>query len=158
MHSFKDNAGNSWDVEITIGSVKRVRSLLDVDLLNLDSGDPPLLTRLGEIELLCDVIFALLKPQADERNITDEEWAAGMGGEAILSAQGAFYAELADFFLGLGQKHLATAVTTQKRMVEAAVEAAEARLAEVDVEKEVGEIFGTQSTASPGSPESTPTD
>lgn len=32
--------------------------------------------------LLCGVIFALIKPQTDERGVTDEEWAEAMGGDA----------------------------------------------------------------------------
>ena len=67
MKSFTDNAGRTWTLSLTLGAAERVKALVDVDLLEpCDAGDPPLLTRLGtEVALLCDVIFALIKPQAD---------------------------------------------------------------------------------------------
>ncbi|MBU0717313.1 MAG: hypothetical protein KJ749_03615, partial [Planctomycetes bacterium] len=59
-----------------------VKGLLDVNLLELEAGDPPLLTRLGtDVILLCDVIFALVKPQADTSGVTDEQFGAALGGE-----------------------------------------------------------------------------
>jgi len=42
-----------------------------------ETGDPPLLTRLGtDVILLCDVIFASVKPQADQHGVSDEQFRA----------------------------------------------------------------------------------
>ncbi|MFO7958999.1 MAG: hypothetical protein R6X33_18085, partial [Candidatus Brocadiia bacterium] len=75
MHTFTDNEDRTWTLKLTLGSAERVKALVGVDLLEPclpgearegDADDPPLLTRLGtEVALLCDVIFALVKPQAD---------------------------------------------------------------------------------------------
>ena len=99
MKTFTDNAGRAWTLALTIGAAKRVKSLLGVNLLELEAGDPPLLTRRGtDVILLCDAIFALVKPQADAAGVTDEQFAAAMGGDAILATcQTAFYEELVDF-------------------------------------------------------------
>jgi hypothetical protein len=157
MRSFSDNAGRTWTLSLTLGAVERVKALLDVNLLELESGDPPLLTRIGtDVILLCDVIFALIKPQADSQGVSDEEWAEAMGGDAILSAQAAFYEEMASFFLSLGRPDVVKAAATQRRMIELVVEANEERLGQVDVEAEVAGIFGASPSSSPPSPEPMP--
>jgi len=154
MRSFNDNADRTWTLSLTIGAVKRLKGLLDVDLLALAEGDPPLLTRLGtDVILLCDVIFALVKPQADQAGVSDEVFGAALGGDAILSAQKAFYEELSDFFLKLGRPDLSRAVTTQQALIGAAVEATRKRLEIIDPQAEVQAIFGGRSTGSPPSPE-----
>ena len=111
MKTFTDTAGRTWTIALTIDAAKRVKGLLDVNLLELEAGDPPLLTKLGtDVILLCDVIFALVKPQADQQGVTDEQFGAALGGEAILAAQTALYEELVHFFRGLGRNDLAKAV------------------------------------------------
>ena len=153
-HGFKDTVGKDWLVEINIGALKRVRGLLDLDLLALEAGDPPLLTRLGlDIVLICDVLFALLKPQADAADVTDEQFAERLGGEVILAAHKAFYEELTDFFQSLGRNHMATAVQKQLEMIDAGTRLADEKLKEINIDAEAKLIFGDQSTSSPASAE-----
>ena len=159
MKTFDDNADRTWTVAVTINAVKRVKGLLDVDLTDLMDGDPPLLTRLDtDIVLLCDVIFALVKPQADEQGVTDEAFAEALGGDAIIQAHDALLEELADFFRSLRRTDVTKALEKQIAMVRAAVQAAEARIESVDVDREVAEAFrsGDSSGSSPGSSEPTP--
>jgi len=157
MKTFTDNAGRTWTVAMTLDAAKRVKDLLGVNLLDIEGGEPPLISRLGTDEiLLCDVIFALIQPQAEAQGVSDREWAAALGGEAILAAQEAFYEELIAFFLLRGRGDRAKALTEQKRMIVLVIEANEARLDAVDVEAEVRAIFGKPSTSSPGSSASPP--
>jgi len=159
MKTFDDNAGRTWTVAVTINAVKRVKGLLDVDLTDLMDGDPPLLTRLDtDIVLLCDVIFALVKPQADEQGVTDEAFAEALGGDAIIAAHDALLEELADFFRSLRRTDVTKALEKQIAMVRAAVQAAEARIEAVDVDTEIERAFrsGDSSGNSPASSESTP--
>jgi hypothetical protein len=164
MKTFTDTAGRTWTLALTIDAAKRVKSLLDVNLLELDlpagkagAGDPPLLTRLGtDVILLCDVIFALVKPQADAAGVSDQEFAAALGGDVVLAAQTAFYEELVDFFRKLGRGDLAKAVDAQRRMIDLAVARIETRLDKLDLEAAVESTLGEPSTSSPPSSESTP--
>jgi len=157
MKTFTDTAGRTWTIALTIDAAKRVKSLLDVNLLELEAGDPPLLTRLGtDVILLCDVIFALVKPQADAAGVTDEEFGRALGGEAILAAQTALYEELVDFFRKLGRGDLAKAVDAQRRMIDLAVARIETRIDGLDLEAAVESTLGEPSTSSPESSESTP--
>jgi len=157
MKTFTDNAGRTWTLTLTIDAAKRVKSLLDVNLLELEAGDPPLLTKLGtDVILLCDAIFALVKPQADAAGVTDEQFAAAMGGDAILAAQTAFYEELVDFFRKLGRTDLAKAVDAQRRMIDLAVQRIETRIDRLDLEAAIETTLGEPSTNSPPSLASTP--
>jgi len=164
MKTFTDTAGRTWTLALTIDAAKRVKSLLDVNLLELDlpagkagAGDPPLLTRLGtDVILLCDVIFALVKPQADAAGVSDQEFAAALGGDVVLAAQTAFYGELVDFFRKLGRGDLAKAVDAQRRMIDLAVARIETRIDKLDLEAAIETTLGEPSTSSPPSSESTP--
>lgn len=157
MKTFTDSGGRVWTISLTIGSVKRVKDLIKIDLLALDQGKPPLLTRLGlDVVLLCDVVFALIKPQADEQEVTDVQFGEALGGDVILAAQDAFYEELISFFRGLGRKDLAKAVAAQHRIVTLAVEKIGEKIDDFDVEKMVEATFGKVFMNSPESLGSTP--
>lgn len=157
MKTFTDSAGRTWTLSLTLDAAKRVKGLLDVNLLELERGDPPLLTRLGtDVILLCDVIFCLVKPQADASGVTDEQFGAALGGEAILAAQTALYEELVDFFRKAGRADLARAVAAQRRIIDLAVERTEARIESFDLEAAVESMDGEPSTSSPPSPASIP--
>ena len=157
MKTFTDTAGRTWTIALTIDAVKRVKSLLDVNLLELEAGDPPLLTRLGtDVILLCDVIFVLVKPQADAADVSDQEFAAALGGDVVLAAQTAFYEELVDFFRKLGRGDMAKAVDAQRRMIDLAVRRIETRIDRLDLEASIESILGEPSMSSPQSSASTP--
>jgi hypothetical protein len=135
MRTFTDSAGRTWTLALTIDAAKRAKNLVSVNLLELEQGSPPLLTRLGtDVILLCDVIFALVKPQADAAGVTDAQFGAALGGEVILAAQTAFYEELVDFFRKLGRSDLAKAVNAQRRMIDLAVQRIETRIDRLDLE------------------------
>ena len=153
MKTFTDTAGHTWTIQMTLNAVKRVKARLDVDLLALEVGDPPLLTRLAlEVILLCDVIYVLIQPQADELKVSDEQFGAALGGEVIHAAQTAFYEELVDFFQGLGRNDLAKAVNAQRRVIDLTVERIGTKLDGINLEKVLTEaeetIFGSPSTNS----------
>ena len=103
--------------------------------------DPPLLTRLGiDVVLLCDVIFVLVKPQADSCEVTDVQFGEALGGKAILDAQTAFYEELVDFFRGLGRKDLVKAVKTQQKVIDLVIKRIETQISRLDLEAAIAEV------------------
>lgn len=98
MRTFKDNQGREWTVEITVAAIKRVRGLADIDLMEVLEGSNGLIEKLvRDPVLLCDVIYAACKPQADEREVADEAFGASMAGDAIEHATAALLEELVDF-------------------------------------------------------------
>lgn len=102
MKQFTDKHGADWEISITAGSIKRVRGLIGVDLYKPGEGEPPLLVRLHEPALFCDVLYAVCQPEAKRRGVTSEQFGEGLAGDTILEARKAFFDEYQDFFLGLG--------------------------------------------------------
>jgi hypothetical protein len=155
MHKFSDQGGQEWEVAVTIGAIKRVKAELPgVDLLNPGDGDPPLLMRLArEDELLCAVLFAICKPQADSRNVTDLQFAEAMGGSALSAGEEALSAELTDFFRTRGDtirfEQIRQAAAINQKLRDAAREMADqtaSHLQTVNVKEVVSRIAGKQFT------------
>jgi len=156
MKTFTDSTGKTWTISLTIDAAKRVKGLAGVNLLDLTAGEPPLLTRLGtDVILLCDVLYCLVKPQADAAGVTDEQFGSALGGEAILAAQTAFYEELVDFFHKAGRGEVARAVQTQRRMIDLTIQRIETRIEHMDIETMLDAALGKSSTSLPASPGST---
>ena len=96
MRSFKDNQGRQWSVEINVTAIKRVRGLTGEDLMQVIEGT--LIEKLiRDPVLLCDVVYAICKPEADSRSISDEEFGKAMAGDAIEAATTAVLEELVGF-------------------------------------------------------------
>ena len=104
MKSFTDNTGRTWTLAVNVGTIKRVRALCDVNLANIItiSGATPkvdLLERLGsDPVLLVDVLYAAVKPEADTKGVSDQEFGQAMSGDAIEMATTALLDEVIDFF------------------------------------------------------------
>jgi hypothetical protein len=146
MKTFTDSSGRVWTLSLTIDCAKRVRDLLNINLLEPEIGDPPPITRLGTDEiLLCDVLFVMVKPQADALNVTADQFAGALGPEAILSAQNAFYDELIDFFQKRGRTDRARAMATQQKVINLAIAKVTNKICSIDLDKKIAEIFGDQS-------------
>ena len=67
MKTFNDNTGNTWSIAINVDTIKRVRSLLDVNLLDAVEG------KLLE-QLIHDPILAMRHHLCDLRTRRDETW------------------------------------------------------------------------------------
>ena len=99
MKTFTDNASRDWVIEINVASLKRVKGLTGTDLIALAvSMDTSVAERLASDPiLLCDVLYAVSKPQADERGVSDEEFGRSMAGDAIESATVALLEDIVGF-------------------------------------------------------------
>ena len=154
MKTFTDAAGRTWTLTLTLGTAMKVKAKLDVDLLQPEAGDPPLLTRLGTDELLLgEVLCALLEGQFEAHKVTEDDVRAAFDGQTLLAAQKAFYEEMIDFFRSRGRNDRAKAVAKQMAMIEAAVTAVETRIDALDIDQA---IRGAMSGASPGPSASIP--
>lgn len=146
MKIFKDSGGRDWTVAVNVDSLRRVRDLLAVDLTKLNEGEPLLIIRLTTDPLLiCDVLYAICKPDADKQTVTDVDFGRAMGGDALFLGQSALLEELIDFFQKFGRPEMAKVIRAQQAVVKAAVTAAESRIDAIDVEKAVREIVGRPS-------------
>ena len=142
MKTFSDNSGRSWSVAINVECIKRVKSLLDVNLL--DAVDGKLLEQfISDPVLLCDVLFAICKPEADTKNISDEEFGRSMAGDAIDSGTTALLEELVDFFPSGKRQVLSKALAKLKTFENKALKAASQRLDDPELEKRMEEAINS---------------
>ena len=143
MKTFKDNADRTWDVQINVAAIKRVRDLVDLDLLAAAAGGGAVIQKLaGDPILLCDVVYVLCKLQADERNVSDEEFGRAMAGDAIAEATTAVLEELGSFFPKGQQRDLLAKALRKLDKLEAMVFAATTEKLESDeMEREMSRIL-----------------
>ncbi len=168
MQTFNDNTGRTWSLTINVDAIKRVRGLLDVDLMHAVDGK--LLERLvTDPVMLCDVVYALCKPEADPRKVSDEDFGRAMAGDAIDAATTALLEELVGFFPQAKRQVLRKALDKLKVLETKVFDAVTARLdsGEIDrmLEAELNKAAlgqlpgaggGELSTSLPGSSGSTP--
>jgi len=131
-----DNDNREWRIAINVAAMKRVRSLIDVDLMGILDGT--LLEKLvSDPVLLCDVVYCLIKPGADEKGVSDEDFGKAMGGDALEHATQALLEELADFFPQKKRALLRKALMKLKALEEKAMAVAEKRLDSPELENEM---------------------
>ena len=156
MKTFTDNAGRTWTVTVNVDSIKRVKSLLSVNLLEAIEGK--LLEKLvADPVLLCDILYCLCKPQADAQAIKDEDFGRAMAGDAIDAATTALLEELADFFPRPKRELLQKALGKLRKLESIALTAAGERLDSPELEERLRRMIAGDACGSlPGSPASSP--
>ena len=136
MKTSTDNAGRTWTVTVNVDAVKRVRTLLDINLLDvLDDGCKLLAELHDDPVLLVDVLYCLCKPEADAQHVTDEEFGRAMSGDALLQAATALFEGLSDFFPNARQRAaMKDLLEKTESVVERLLDHAETTIAELDPE------------------------
>ena len=167
MKTFTDNTGRTWTLSVTVGTIKRVRALCGVDLANIitmENGKTPnvgLLERLAsDPVLLVDVLFAVCKPEADTKGITDEEFGRAMAGDAIELAATALLDEIIDFFPGAKRKVFRKILGASRRFEARSKQALTELLEDPAFDEKIDQALNQltiSSSVSPESPESIPT-
>jgi len=98
MATFEDTQQRTWSVAINVSTIKRVKEMLGIDLLEFTDADKNLLLRLAaDPVMLVDVLYVTCKPQADELGISDIKFGEAMAGDVIEAATRVFLEELANF-------------------------------------------------------------
>jgi hypothetical protein len=110
MTTFTDTQGRKWDVRLDVAAVRRVRDQAGVDLLNLS--DESTLHRLVYDPMgLAAVLWALLEPAAQAAGVTEEQFAAGLGGDALTAATDALLESVVGFFRPAQRRVLQAAIS-----------------------------------------------
>ena len=158
MRTFKDNTGRTWNVAINVDTIKRVRAMTDVNLLEILGGSVIERLVLDPI-LLCDVAYAVCKPEAEQRGVSDEDFGRAMAGDAIDEASRALLEDLVDFFPSPRDRaNLRKVLEANQRAMDKARDLIEARLESGALDKEVDQMLkkaGASSGTAPASSEST---
>ena len=136
MHTFQDTQGRTWSVTINVDAIRRVRSLLDINLLDAIEGK--LLERLvTDPVLLCDILFALVQPEAEAKQVTDEDFGRALGGDVLDFATTALLEELVDFFPSGKRTVFRKALEKLKKLEGIALETATKRLESDELERKM---------------------
>ena len=164
MKTFSDRRGRTWEVELNVSQMKRVRSALGVDLVNVIAvnSDGALKTTLiddivNDPCLLVDILWVICEKQAKAEGVTDEDFGAALAGDAIEDATRAFLDELVDFFPGARRLFLKKAVDLARKFAGQMAETLKEALESPELEAMVLKAESQPATASPESAESTPT-
>jgi hypothetical protein len=169
MRQFKDNAGRTWTVDINVATLKRVRGITGVDLMQVIEGT--LIEKfIRDPVLLCDVVYAVCKPEADAAKVSDEEFGKAMAGDAIEAATGAVLDELISFCPSPRDRaNLGQVLQATNRVLDKARDLTEKRIETLTSESELDRLVsrmvppipeppmpGSSSTSAPEPSASTP--
>ena len=151
MHTFADTQGRTWTVTINVDVIRRVRSLLNINLLEAVEGR--LLERLiTDPVLLCDILFVVIQPEAIAKDISDEDFGRSLGGDVLDLATTALLEELVDFFPSAKRTVFRKALIKLKQLETLAIETATQRLESSELEERMkAAISGTQAASTSGS-------
>ena len=152
MRTFKDKKGREWQIDLSITTVKQVKDLVKLDLLDIAKAQP--IQRLAaDPVLLVDTLFVVCMAQTKELNISDEEFGRGMGGDVLDEAVTAFIEEYIDFFQRADRANLKAAWEATKKAIELTGRMIGERISKLDIEKLVQAGMSTLGTSSGNVPE-----
>lgn len=157
MQTFTDTQGRTWTIAVTVDTIRRVRALTGTDLMAVLGGE--LIERLSaDPVLLADVLYAVVKPEADARGVDDADFGRALAGDSVAAATTALLEGLVAFFPSPRARLLRQALAKLDAWQTAALSAAEERLAAAEVPLNQLAAAGTSSGASLASAGSTPPD
>ena len=130
MHTFKDRNGLEWVIDVNVDALRRIKTALQIDLMELVS-DEKFIDRLtGDPILLVDLLFVICQAQAAERNISDQQFGRAMGGDSIEQATQALLEDFVDFFPSRKRMILRAALAKLKGVESRILDIAEAAIAD----------------------------
>ena len=155
MREFTDTTGRKWAVEVNATTLKRVRGLLDINLLTVLEDECKLLADLhSDPILLVDVLYVLCRDQAEKAGVSDEDFGRAMSGDVIEAGLAALLEELTSFFPKPQHRQvMGQALAKLRRIQEVVLTDAAGRLEAIDVDSTAKSVIDsfTSSPASSGS-------
>lgn len=155
MKAFKTTDGTEWQVVVNVGTIKRCMDDTGLRLTDLFASEAKIGEFFADDVRFCEVLFSVIRPQADAADKTLDDFLAGIDGTVIEKAVEALLAEVADFFQeprkGLIKKTLARYQAAHSKLVTEGVLAAEKRIEETDFEALLRQTLTSSASSSPAS-------
>jgi len=99
MATFRDGNNREWHLSVTLASVKRVHEMTGIYLTKLvDDKFAPLAALISDPMKLVDVVYVLVKQQADAAGVSDVQFGESLTGDSVEAMANAFVEALVDFF------------------------------------------------------------
>ena len=140
MKTFTDNSDRTWTIHVHVESIKRVRSLCNVDLLKVVEGTL-LMELANDPILLCEVLYALCHEEAKAKSVSDVDFGKAMAGDAIERATEALLREIFDFFPPAKRDVLLKLEEKHRQMQQKMVEVATKRLESPELMKKIESLL-----------------
>lgn len=154
MKTFKTTDGTEWQVVVNVATIKRCMDDTGLRLTDLFASEAKIGEFFADDVRFCEVLFSVIRPQADAADKTLDDFLAGIDGTVIEKAVEALLAEVADFFQeprkGLIKKTLARYQAAHLKLVTEGVLAAEKRIEETDFETLLRQTLTSSVSSSPG--------
>ncbi len=97
MKTFKDTAGRTWSLSLTIGSAKKIRDILEIDLFGDDIST--IVTDLASDPVrLAGVLWVLVADEAAAKDINEDDFFGAFSGDVIEAATDLFLEELVQLY------------------------------------------------------------
>ena len=132
-HTFQDRTGREWTIDLTIGTIERLKVKTQFDLYepgapikddpvsaNQPGRQPTLQERLSsDWSLFWELLYRLLEPDLAAASIDAEAFGKLIAGVSLVQAKRAFWEEWSDFFRSLESEAEVTTLEMQRKVAEA---------------------------------------
>lgn len=136
MRNFIDSSGRVWVVDISVATIKRVRTLTGINLLEVIQGE--LIEQLSSDPiLLADCLYAVCQPQAVREGVSDEAFGQSLAGDVIDRATTALLEGLIEFFPEPKRRLLEKATAKYRQVQTQALALVEAKLDSPELEAKI---------------------
>ena len=154
MQTFTDKNNDKWNIEINVGTARKVLSECNVDLINVldfdeQKQEKSVLEKLADDPiLLVDVLYCLCSTQAKERNLDDFAFATLFSADTIVQATECLMEEIINFSPPVRQKVLRKIHQTGKNLMGEMEKKVEELLESPEFNKSIEEEFRNSFTGS----------
>jgi hypothetical protein len=136
VRNFIDSSGRVWVVDVSVTTIKRVRTLTGVNLLEVIQGE--LIEQLSSDPiLLADCLYAVCQPQAVREGVSDEAFGQSLAGDVIDRATTALLEGLIEFFPEPKRRLLEKATAKYRQVQTQALALVEAKLDSPELEAKI---------------------
>lgn len=147
MHIFTDKTGEKWNLDLNIGTAKRLSADCGVNLLDAlkvkeNSSAASEIERIAEDpELLVNVLYSLCQDQVKEKNLSDFDFGCRFDGAAIENASDALMEEIINFSPPMRKKALTKIYQMSRNLMGEMEGKVDKILESEDFQKEVKALF-----------------
>jgi hypothetical protein len=157
VKSYKDLKSNTWQVEVTAATVKRVKGLTGVDLPALAANGWQGFGKLADdVIAFLEVMHAVLRGQAESQGVTEEQFLESHAGDVIQQAAFALQEAIVDFFPDPRQREIHRTVLLKNRQVLTEILAHDKKKLDGLSPESLAQALIASSGSVPASSESTP--
>ncbi|OQA77866.1 MAG: hypothetical protein BWY31_04429 [Lentisphaerae bacterium ADurb.Bin242] len=158
MKSFKDARGDTWEIEVNVASLRRIRGITDFDVLKIvETGKEGIaaITALSEDPVkLAEVLYAACKTQCDAKSISEDEFLSRLSGDPVADATDALLDEIVDFFPNAKRMTLRKILEVSRKRSASMKSELESVLKNPDFEKNLETELERMNSSSSNAPES----